>query len=213
MAQTFSLDAQTRTLIGKQVKQLRQVNQVPAVIYGAGGESLTVSCARRPLEIVLQHAGSTHLINVVVDGKIHNTLIREVQRHAIHRDILHVDFLRVDLTKKLRTEVPIMLIGSPKLDNEVQLEQNIQSIEVECLPTAIPEHIEVNIANLNLLGMHITIADLAPIEGVEFLADPTEVIVRISALATAVVEEVEVAEGTPVEPEVVEKGKKEEEEE
>jgi large subunit ribosomal protein L25 len=208
MAQQYSLDAQTRTVIGKKVRFLRRQNLIPAVIYGVGGEPSHISCPRRPLEIVLSKAGGTHLINVTVDGTSHATIVREVQRDVIRREILHVDFLRVDLTKTLRTEVPIELVGMPKLSAELQLQQNITSIEVECLPTNIPEHIEVNIANLVTLGAQITVADLPKLEGVEFLADETEVIVRIAGLA-AVTEET--GETVIAEPEVMEKGKKEEE--
>ncbi|MBX3063112.1 MAG: 50S ribosomal protein L25 [Anaerolineae bacterium] len=212
MAQQYTLEAQPRTIIGKKVRFLRRQDLIPAVIYGVGGEPVHISCPRRPLEIVLGHAGGTHIINVSVDGASHATIVREVQRDVIRRsDIMHVDFLRVDLTKTMRTEVPIVLVGAPKLANELQLQQNITSIEVECLPTSIPEHIEVNIANLTTAGAHITVSDLPALDGVQLLADPTEVIVRIATLA-AQTEEEETTEAVVAEPEVVERGKKEEEE-
>ncbi|MBX3083880.1 MAG: 50S ribosomal protein L25 [Anaerolineae bacterium] len=209
MAQQYSIDAQPRSVIGKKVRFLRREGLVPAVIYGAGGEAISVSVPRRPLEIVLSKAGGTHLVNVAVDGSTHPTIVREVQRDIIRRDITHVDFMRVDLSKTLRTEVPIVLTALPKLDSVLQLQQNITSIEVECLPTNIPEHIEVDAAGLVALGAHITVGDLKPIEGVAFLADPTEVIVRIASIAAATEEET--GEATIAEPEVMEKGKKEEE--
>lgn len=212
MAQQYTLEAQPRTIIGKKVRFLRRQDLIPAVIYGFGGEPVHISCPRRPLEIVLGHAGGTHVINVSVDGASHATIVREVQRDVIRRsDIMHVDFLRVDLTKTLRTEVPIVLVGAPKLANELQLQQNITAIEVECLPTSIPEHIEVNITNLTTAGAHITVGDLPALDGVQLLADPTEVIVRIATLAAQTDEE-ETTDGVVAEPEVMERGKKEEEE-
>jgi large subunit ribosomal protein L25 len=213
MAEQYSLDAQTRTVIGKQVKALRRQALVPGVIYGAGGETLHVSCPYRPLEIALLKAGGTHIINVTVDGATHHSIVREVQRDKVKRTILHVDFMRVDLTKKLRTSVPLILVGIPKLSNELQLTHNISSVEVESLPTDIPDHIEVNVQNLTALGDQISLSDLVAPNGVEFLSDPHEVIARVDALSAAEEEEVVVTETVAgTEPEVIEKGKREEEE-
>jgi large subunit ribosomal protein L25 len=213
MAESYSLEAQARTVIGKQVKALRRSDLIPAVIYGAGGNPINVSVARRPLEIVLQKAGGTHLINVSVDGSTHTALVREVQRNKVTRKILHVDFMRVDLTKKLRTEIPLVLVGTPKLAADLQLSHNIQTIMVESLPTDIPEHVEVNVADLNAAGQQITVGDLPKLPNVDYITDPHEIIARIDMISAAPAEEEEAAAGaTPAEPEVVEKGKKEEEE-
>src|SRR5438105_5015984 len=137
MADIYSLEAQARTVIGKQVKALRRQDLVPAVIYGEGMTPVHVSCPRRALEITLQKAGGTHLINVSIDGDTHSALAREVQRDKIKRSILHVDFLRVDLTKKLRTEIPVVFVGEPKLAADLQLTHNVLHIVVESLPTDI----------------------------------------------------------------------------
>src|SRR5581483_1065025 len=215
MAEAYSLEAQARTVIGKQVKALRRQDLIPAVIYGAGGAPVHISCPRRPLEIVLQKAGGTNVINVVVDGAIHNALVREVQRDKIRRDILHVDFLRVDLTKKLRTEVPVVFVGTPKLASDVQMAHIIQSIEVESLPMDIPDRIEVNVEHLVALGDQVTVGDIPPIPNVTILSDPHEVLARIESLGAVEPEEEAAAEAAvaAAEPEVIEKGKKEEEEE
>ena len=215
MADTYTLEAQRRTVTGKHVKELRRQGVVPAVIYGAGSVPVSISCARRTLEIVLANAGSTHLIEVTVEGLSHNTLVREVQRDKIRRDIMHVDFLQVDLTKLLRTEVQIMLIHAPKLAADLMLAQNLLTVEIECLPGNIPEHVELDISGLALPGARLTVADLPALPNVTILSDPAEVIVRVETLAAEEVEEVEAAavEGAPSEPEVLEKGKKEEEEE
>jgi len=212
MAEVFSIEAQARTVIGKQVKALRRTGLVPAVVYGAGSEPIHVSCPYRPLEILLQKAGGTHLVTLQVDGTTHTTLVREVQRHKIRREILHVDFLRVDLSKKLHTEVPIVFVGHPKLEGELLLSHNITSVNVECLPTNIPEHIEVDVTHLTALGDQITVGDLPKIENVDYLSVPHEVIARIDLQAAAVEVDEPTAEATSAaEPEVIEKGKKEEE--
>jgi large subunit ribosomal protein L25 len=103
-------------------------------------------------------------------------------------------------------------VGQPKLSSELQLAQNVQFIEVESLPTDIPEHIEVNVASLAAQGDQITVADLPAIPNVEIISDPHEVLVRVEALAAQVEEEVAAEAVSAAEPEVVEKGKKEEEE-
>lgn len=214
MSEAYTLEAQARTVIGKQVKALRRKDLIPAVIYGAGSAPTAILCARRPLEVVLQKAGSTHLINVTVDGKTMNTLVRAVQRDKIKRTVMHVDFLQVDLTKTLRTEVQITLVRLPKLGPDLMLSHSLVSVEVECLPTNIPDHIEVDVSGLTTLGARLTVADLPQLPNVEILAHPEEVVARIDAL-TAVAEEEEetTTEVTLAEPEVIEKGKKEEEEE
>jgi large subunit ribosomal protein L25 len=211
VAETYTLSAEPRTIIGKKVKRLRRADRVPAIIYGLG-EALPISCPRRALEAVLQKAGSTHLVRVVVNGQTYETLVREVQRDVIRRDILHVDFLRVDLTKKLRTEVAIVLTRVPKLAADLMLAQPVISVEVECLPTNIPDRIEVDASRLTALGAKLTVADLPVLEGVQYLADPHEVIARVESLTSVAAEETAEEGAAAAEPEVIERGKKQEEE-
>jgi large subunit ribosomal protein L25 len=210
VSESFTLEVQTRTVVGKQVAALRKAKMVPAVVYGAGGELINIACPYRPLEIVLQKAGGTSIVNVVVDGKTHSTLVREVQRNKIRQDIMHVDFLRVDLTKMIRTEIAVIITNLPRLGNELRLLHTLTTIRVESLPTNIPHEINVDGARLNKLDAKFTVADLPALEGVRYMADPHELIARIEA-TVEVVEEAEEG-GTLAEPEVIEKGKKEEEE-
>ncbi len=211
MAETYTLEAEARTVLGKQVKQLRRADRVPAIIYGLG-EALPITCQRRALEVVLQKASGTHLVRITVGGQTYDTLVREVQRDSIRRDVLHVDFLRVDLAKKLRTEVSIVLVNVPKLSADLMLTHPILSIGVECLPTNIPDHIEVDASQLQALGAKLTVADLPALEGVQYLADRHEVIARVESLTGAVTEETTDGQTVMAEPEVIERGKKQEEE-
>ncbi|PJF36975.1 MAG: 50S ribosomal protein L25, partial [Candidatus Thermofonsia Clade 1 bacterium] len=87
MAETYTLEAELRTVIGKQVKQLRRADRVPAIVYGLG-QALPITCQQRDLETVLQKAGGTHLVRLTVNGQTYDTLVREVQRDVIRRDIL-----------------------------------------------------------------------------------------------------------------------------
>jgi len=211
MSESYILDAHNRTVTGKQVKTLRTNNLIPAVVYGAGGPAINISCPRRPLEILLTKAGGTHLIKLNIDGRAENALVRDVQRHSIRRDLIHIDFLRVDLTKKLRTEVPLLLVGGDlKLGADLTLAHYMTQIEVESLPGEIPDHIEVSMVNMLTAGSQITVADLPRIPNVEYLADPSDVIVRLEA-ATGSTADADEA-GIVAEPEISSaKGKKEEE--
>ncbi len=214
MADTYTLDVQARHVRGKQVRQLRRDDLVPAVIYGAGGEALSLSCPRRPLEILLGKAGGTNVIKLTLDGHEENALVRSVQRHPIRRSLIHVDFLRVDLTKKLKTEVPLVLINLPKLAADFSMSHYMTQIEVECLPGDIPDRIEVDLSELRNVGDQLTVGQLPTTTTVTYLADPSDVIARVEAAATGGAEEVEaeVAEPTAAEPELsTAKGKKEEE--
>lgn len=209
MAEIYTLEAEPRTIIGKQVNRLRRQGIVPAVIYGLN-QPIVISCVYRPLEILLKKAGNTHLVKITVNGQQHDTLVREVQRDKIRREIIHVDFQSVDLTKTLRTEVQIVLVNLAKISAEYTIAHPISTVVVECLPTAIPETVRVDASSLRRLGDRLTIANLPKLEGVQYLADEHDIIARVESLTTAEGEEGE--EGVaPVEPEVIEKGKKEEE--
>lgn len=210
MAENYSIDAEIRTIKGKEVRHLRKQDRIPAVVYGAGGENLHISLPRRPLEIVLAKAGGTHLITVSVNGEPVNTLVREVQRDVIRRNIMHVDFLRVDMSKKIVTHVHLTLVNPAKLATEFALEQNLTGIDVESLPGNIPDHIEVDVSGLTELGATLIVGDLPAIPDVEYVSDPTEVICRVALaeIAEMAEEETEVV----AEPELVERGKKDEDE-
>lgn len=205
MAETYTLQADARTTFGKKVRHLRHADMIPAVIYGIGNP-VHIAVKRRPLEVALKNAGSTHLIEVTVDGTTHPTLVRDVQRHVIRKDIVHVDFLKVDLTKTLRTDVAIELINYPKLPSELMITHPIITVTVECLPTAIPETIRLDVNAMRELGQRLTIADLPQLPGVKYIADEHEVIARVESLTSTEAEETE--EGGMAEPEVVERGKK-----
>jgi len=216
MADSYTLDVQQRTILGKQVRQLRRNNLIPAVVYGAGGQPLSISCPRRPLEILLSKAGGTHIVTLnIIDGQPQSALVREVHRHPIRRDLIHVDFLRVDLLRKLRAEVPLLFVGLPKLGVDLTLAQFMTVVEVECLPKDIPDHIEVNISGLASGGDHVTVADLPNFEGVTYVTDSSDVIVRLdftTANAADVAADAALAAAATPEPELAKpKGKKEDE--
>jgi large subunit ribosomal protein L25 len=211
------LKATKRTIKGKQVRQLRRAGQLPAVIYGHNVEPVAISLDAHDATISLSKVSSSTLISIDVDGYEYPTLVREKQRDFIRNVLTHVDFMAVSLKEKLRAEVSIELVGvSPAVkDFNAILVNGLTTLTVECLPTDLPEKFIVDISSLAVIGNGIHVVDVVVPENVKVLDDPAEMVVV--ATAPAKEEVVEVAVVAPVEgeaePEVIEKGKKEEGEE
>ncbi len=208
------LNAEKRELTGKQVKVLRRERKLPAVIYGKGVESTPIVLDRKATTTTLGKVSSSTILTIDLAGNQQPTLVREIQKDYIKNEIIHIDFLAVSLKEKLRTAVSINLTGeAPVLkDYDAMVVSGIEHIEVECLPQDLPESITVDLSILKEIGDAIYVKDLPAIANVEFLTNPEDLIVVVSAVKEeAIVEEVvEGAEGT-TEPEVIERGKKEEE--
>ena len=213
------LAAVERTVIGKEVKQLRREGLVPGVLYGRGYDSLSLQFDEKALARVLSQVGGSQLISVKVVGKKTPTmaLVREVQRDVIRGTILHVDLYRVRMTERLTAEVPLLVVGeSPIIVSSLGiLLHGLSSIEVECLPGDLVDSIEVDLSSLLEVDDAITVADLAVPAGIDVLTDLEETIVRVAPLAAE--EEIpvgpeleeELLEGEEVE--AVEEGEEEEE--
>ncbi len=206
------LQATLRQVTGKQVRALRREGILPAVIYGLTEKPLTISLNAHAASKVLPQIGASTLLVVDVAGELHNTLVREKQRHPVTGKIIHVDFKEVSMTEKLRTIVRVELVGISPAVKELSgiLQTPVEALEIECLPADLPDLIHVNLSSLKEIGDVIRVGDLVPPERVEFITDADEVI----AVVTAPISEAELAaaEGIEAEPEIIEKGKKEEEE-
>lgn len=214
-----SFNATARDQVGKgAARTLRGKGLIPAVIYGHGRDPQPLSLNARDLDKLLGHiqAEST-VIEVSVGGTTAKTLIREIQRHPIKRQILHVDFQALVAGEKVTVSIPIVLEGIPegvRLGGGV-LDQTLRELEIEVDPSSIPDHIEFDVTNM-VIGDSVHVSDLKLPEGVEVLDDP-ESSVAVLAAPRAVIEEtaaaepVEGAEGV-AEPEVIGKGPGDEEE-
>ncbi len=210
------LKATRRNVIGKQVKALRRAGQLPGVLYGRGIEPLPVVFDLREANRVLSHVASSTLVSIELDGEKHMALVRERQRDFIKGSLKHIDFQVVSMREKLRVPVAIALFGeSPAVKdfNGVPV-TGVEELDVECLPQDLPQQIRVDISVLKKIGDGIYVRDIVPPPNVEILDDPNEMVVLVTS--PAVEEEVEVAPAVEApeggEPEVIEKGKKEEEE-
>jgi large subunit ribosomal protein L25 len=216
---TVSLSANSREAAGKGgARTLRSQGQIPAVIYGHGREPQSLALNARDLDKMLEHiqAEST-VIEVTVGGQTSKTLIREIQRHPFKRQILHVDFQALVAGEKVTVSIPILLTGvaeGVRLGGGV-LDQTLRELEIEVDPSNIPDHIEYDVTAM-VIGDSVHVSDLKAPEGVEILDDP-ETSVAVLAAPRAVIEETpapEAAEGEAVagaEPEVIGRGKEEEE--
>jgi large subunit ribosomal protein L25 len=213
------LKAALRTATGRHVRALRRSGQLPAVIYGHNVEPLTISLDAHEATRVLSRLSSSSLVTIEVDGKDYPSLVREKQMNYIKRNLIHVDFQVVSLTEKIRANVGIVLTGNSQAvkDYNAMLINGLTELEVEALPQDLPERVVVDINPLLKIGDAIHVRDIVLSDKVTIMDAPDEMVVLATAPAKEEVEEVVTPEEAVVEgeaePEVIEKGKKEEGEE
>jgi large subunit ribosomal protein L25 len=206
------IEATKRSVTGKKVGVLRREGKLPGVIYGHHFETLAILMDLKEATKVLNTATSSSIVTIKIDGKDHAALVRERQKDYIRNQYIHIDFQAVSQTEKIRTKVGIVIAGiapAVKDFNGVVVE-GLDAIEVEALPKDLPERFTVDISSLANIGDAIHVSDITAPENVTFLTAPEEMVILITAPAAEEVEEV-AAEGEAAEPEVIEKGKKEEE--
>lgn len=214
------LKATKRDVVGKQVKALRREGKLPAVIYGRHTEPVNINLDAHTAALALAKVTSSSLVTIDVDGTEYPALVREKQRDYIKNRLLHVDFLAVSLTEKLRTRVNVHFVGvsGAVKDYNAVMVHNLEQLEVECLPTDLPERIDLDISVLARPGEGIRVRDVKVPDTVRLLDDP-DTMVAVATFAKVEEEvaavpgaEAAVAAVSATEPEIsVERGKKEEE--
>ncbi|MDH5506425.1 MAG: 50S ribosomal protein L25 [Anaerolineae bacterium] len=208
------LKASHREITGKKVKNLRKEGKLPAIIYGQGVTPIPITLDLKEATKLLKNTSSSSLLTIEVDGEKHNTLVRERQRDFIRGMYKHIDFLVVSLTEKVKAKVNLLLEGEPPaidLHGGMML-TGLGQVEVESFPQDLPERIVVDLSGLMNVGDGIYVKDLPVPDNVEVLDDPEEMIVMIaSQVLSEKGDEEEFDEGA--EPEVIEKGKKDEDDE
>jgi len=195
-----ALVAEVRDATGKGVaRKLRAAGRIPAVVYGRGTESRAISVDPKALVQLLQKggAGMNTLIELSVDGTAKTVLVKELQRDPVRGRPLHTDFYLVDLDQKVEVSVPIHLIGRPEgVELGGILDHPLREIELECLPRAIPESIDVDVSALDV-GDSIHVRDLELPEGVSVQSDVNLAVASVVApvaVEEPVAEEVEEGE-------------------
>jgi large subunit ribosomal protein L25 len=215
--EVIELNANPRTVTGKQVSSLRRNGLIPAVMYGAGVESTPLELVEHETSQALIAVGGSTLIDLKVGDETHKVLLREIQRHVIRRNIMHIDFLKVAMDVAITAVVPVELVGTAPAVRDLGgvLVAGLDEIEVEALPGDLPDRINVDLSVLVDFDSSITVGDLMLGEGVTLITEPDESIANVIYQSMEEIveeEEVEVLE-TLEEPELVERGERGEEEE
>ena len=220
-----TLAAVTRKGLGKnEARRLRRSGQVPGVLYGgesSKGQPISVD-PKEILRILRSESGVNTLIDLTVDeGKANQVLVKEFQIHPVDSELLHVDFYRLALDKAITVSIPVTLTGEPAgVKQQGGLLDFVQrEVQIECMPTEIPEGIEVNVSEL-MIGQGVRLRDLLADVPWTPVSDPDRLLVHVIApkveeeepVEEAAEEVAEVSEGGG-EPEVIRKGKTEEGEE
>src|SRR5512139_1182966 len=178
------INATRRDVVGKQVKALRREGKLPAVIYGRHTEPVNINLDAHSASGILAKLSASSLVTLNVDGTEYPALVREKQRDFIKNRLLHVDFLAVSMTETLRTNVRVYFVGvsGAVKDFNAVLVHNLEQLEVECLPTDLPERIDVDISVLQRPGEGIRLKDVHVSDKVRLLGDP-ETMVAVATFA------------------------------
>ncbi len=211
------LEAQPRTAGNKNdARRVRRGGKVPAVLYGAGREALSLALDPRQVTRIL-HSETGH--NTIFDlalngGERTKAMIVDWQYEPIKGALLHIDLKRIAMDQKLKVNVPIVLRGEAagvKQQGGI-LEQILREVEVECLPSDIPSFIEADVTEL-VFGKVLRVSDLPHGEKLKFLSDANQTVAHITTVKEEVAPTPEVAAAeaaaAPAEPEVIKKGKQE----
>ncbi|WP_306485822.1 50S ribosomal protein L25 [Anaerococcus sp.] len=173
------LQAEKREATGKnKVNKLREAELIPGVVYAKDEENINVQVTARDFEKVLRQAGTSTIITLDFDGEKKDVLIKAYQNHPFKNQFLHVDFQAINQNEAIRVQVPVVLVGRDDIRVEPSvLVQNIDVVEVECLPKYIPQTADVEVSDLQI-GDVRTIADLdiAKVDDITILAEDDEVI-------------------------------------
>ncbi len=204
------IKASKRDVTGKKVSQLRREGKMPGVVYGHHIEPIAIVMNAHDVTRAMIGLTPSSIVTLDIDGEEHAALIRERQRDYLRNRFIHIDFQAVSRTEKIRARIETILEGTApavKNYNGIVLHEK-EYIEVEALPEHLPEKFVIDISSLEKIGDMIRISDMAISDDVTVFDDANDVIVSISGVKEEAEEEAEAASD---EPEVVEKGKKEEE--
>ncbi|MEX2467673.1 MAG: 50S ribosomal protein L25 [Gemmatimonadota bacterium] len=188
-----TLGAERREGTGKGVaRKLRQAGKIPAVLYGREMDAIHLAIDAHQAELLFRSIPVDNTViqlDVEGDKEPHQTLVREIQSHPYRGHLVHVDFLRIQAGVKVDMNVPLHLIGDPVgvRENGGVLEQTIHDIPITCVPSAIPEAIEVDVSALDLHDT-LHISDIVVSEGVEIQL-PAERTICSIAIPRAIIEE------------------------
>lgn len=202
--QAIPLTAQKRTVLGRKVKQLRREGFIPAHVFGHKIKTIHIQVKESDFSKVFEKAGETGIIDLAVDDSSSKAkakgdqkrpvLVRNVQLHPVTDNPLHVDFYQVNLSEKVKVNVPLETVGeSVAVEKKVGLLLTpVAELEIEALPTDLPEKIEIDVAKLGNVGDEIKVKDLKVDRSkIEIHAEEELVVAQIGELVTKEMEAVE----------------------
>ncbi len=195
MSETVLIAETGRRTGSSDSRRLRAEDRIPAVVYGHGMDPISVSVNRRELRVALSGAAAMNtILDLTVDGKVYPSLIKDIQRHPVKRNVQHIDFIQVNLNEQITVSVPFILEGEAKevLANNGLVDLAIQDLPVRTTPRQIPDSIVIDVTDFTLDTV-IRIEDLTLPSGVEAIGDPDTPVVTV--LIMRGVEEEEAAEG------------------
>ena len=188
-------------------RRVRMQGLIPAVVYGAGKESVPVTVDPKVItKILYSESGHNTIFDLAIEGApAAKGMIVDWQNEPIKGHLLHIDIKRIAMDKKMEASVPVQLVGVPVgvKQNGGILSQVLHEVEIECLPGDIPGHIDVDVSALEINGA-IHISDLPHSDKIKFLGDEHALVAHVTVLREEAAEEVAAA---PAEPEVAKKGK------
>jgi len=214
-----TLEVSRREKSGKEIaKKLRAGGRVPAVVYGGHKEPVAIDVDRKAVSELIQKSEhgvrSIFLLKMSGTDQQRHAMIKDIQIDPISRKMTHIDFVRVVMDEVVRVTVPVHIVGTAIGVKEGGiLDWQVRDLHVECLPNAIPDKIDIDVT---ALGSHdyVRVSDIQLPEGVKVLEDPERVVVGVTHARAEVAEVAAAAEvAAPAEPEVIKKGKTEEEKE
>ena len=204
------LEAQPREAGTKNdARKVRRGGKIPAVVYGAGQDSVAITVdPRHVLRILHSETGHNTIFDLALAGGARaKAMIVDWQYEPIKGTLLHIDLKRIAMDKMMIVSVPIQLVGTPvgvKSQGGI-LEHVMREVEIECLPNDIPSHLDVDVSNLELHGI-IHVSDLPHSGSIKFLGDENATVAHVTIIKEEVVA-VDAVVAAPAEPEVAKKGK------
>lgn len=208
----YILNAQLRESKGSNAsRKLRHQEIVPAQLYQKGEENLNLQVVEKELDKIVNEAGTSTIIKLIVDGNEHNVLIRDFQKHPFKNQYLHVDFLGVNMNEAIKVSVPVVLLNRDNIALQPSvLLQHLEEIEIETLPKHIPSQVELDVENMQY-NDSFSVKDLEIVndENITVLTNLEEVVVTLQEPQEEVEEDLE--EVDPADVEVIGEEKTDEE--
>ena len=186
-------------------RRLRREKRVPAVVYGLSQDAVSIDVAWVDLrEALTTDAGVNAVIHLEIGGEKQMSIVKDIQRHPVRRDVTHVDFLRIDPDQDVTVDVPLVMIGEAKevTDADGMVDQNLFSLTVNAAPDNIPNELEVDISALTI-GDSLRVADIVLPAGVTTEVDPDET-VAIGMITRSTLEAIAAEEAAEADAEGVE---------